>query len=122
MTDSHADISALLEETMLVLTPNDKPLTADAGADSLSNWIDLLQGVDNAADIVMSMKAVQAQLRQAQPVGLPDLLTGLAEKTQLLGMEVGPEGDMAPRLEALSGALRSTAGSLSGAETDRLKD
>jgi hypothetical protein len=111
-TESHADISALLEETMLVLTPQDQPLSTRTGADSLSNWIDLLAGVENADDVRTSLKALRDQLQSPHPAGLPDLLTDLADKTRVLGAELGPEGDMASRLEALSGALRTVAGSL----------
>ncbi len=110
------ETSALLDETMVVLTGDltsstAKPLDA---TDVIDSWLRQLRPGDNTDELVAGMEKLKSQLAHGKPDSgeLSVTMLSLAEQTRLMGTETGSEGEISTRLEALSAALRTTAGAL----------
>lgn len=110
------ETSALLDETMVVLTGNLISSTAEpkSGTTVLDSWLTQLRAGENTDELVAGLENLKTQLATDKPDSgkLSEGMFKLAEQTRLMGTETGSEGEIATRLEALSSALRTVAGAL----------
>lgn len=111
---SHEQSTELLDATMVVLEENGANLTPQSGTGIIDQWLVELRPVENATEIADLLERVKTQLKsdQIDVNELTQLLEALATQTTEFSTLMGSEGDIAPRLEALSSALRSLAGQL----------
>ncbi len=112
------EFADLLDETMAVLSPETIPTEAAAGTDVLTKWIDILREGINTKDLAQSLQALQATISApgATPADLEPVLQDLAYQVTELSANVGSEGDMVTRLQALASALQDLAGKLHAAQ------
>ncbi len=89
--------------------------TPKTGTGVIDQWLDELRKAENTTEIADTLERVKTQLvsDQINPSELSQLLETLATQTTEFSTLMGSEGDIAPRLEGLSSALRSLAGQLS---------
>ena len=105
--------ATLLDTTMDVLRTDVPTLTPQTGKGILDNWLNAVRQADNAHDLVDAMEELKTLLEAGtDPASIETALGKLADQTRLMSSTVGAEGELAPRLEALSSALRSLAGQL----------
>lgn len=106
------ECSTLLDSTMDVLGSDLTSKTPQNGTGVLDQWLTELHKAENAKAISSSLEQLKTQLEsdQINTAELVQLLETLATQTAEFSTMVGSEGDMAPRLEGLSAALRSLAG------------
>lgn len=105
--------TTLLDTTMDVLRTDVPALTPQSGKGILDSWLDAIREAENTHDLVDSMEELKTLLEaNAEPKSIETTLITLADQTRLMSSAVGAEGDLAPRLEALSSALRTLAGQL----------
>ena len=111
---SHERSTDLLDATMSTLEGDIANATPQSGTGIIDEWLEQLRKADNTADIADSLEQVKNQLKSGQinESELAQLLTDLSTKTQDLSTQLGPEGDVATRLVALSSALQTAAGQL----------
>lgn len=106
----------LLDSTMSVLQTDVSALTPQTGKGILDEWIAAVGEGENTTSLTNALESLKTQL-ESSPAA-PDIaaaLEQLADQTEKLSGTVGPEGDMATRLEALSSSLRTLAGQLANA-------
>lgn len=99
---------------MEVLETDVSTETPQTGSGIIDQWLEQLRQADNAQDIADTLERVKTQLRsdQINNSELSELLTQLSTQTAEFSTLMGSEGDIAPRLEGLSSALRSLAGQI----------
>lgn len=114
---SHEQSTDLLDATMSVLEENGTNSTPQSGTGIIDQWLVQLRPAENATEIADLLERVKTQLKsdQIDAAELSQLLETLATQTTEFSTLMGSEGDIAPRLEGLSSALRSLAGQLSHA-------
>ncbi len=112
------EFADLLDETMAVLSPETIPTEAAAGTDVLTKWIAILREGINTTDLAQSLETLQATISEpgATPTDLEPALQDLAHQVTELSANVGSEGDMVTRLQALASALQDLAGKLHAAQ------
>jgi hypothetical protein len=112
--NTHATATDLLDKTMATLAGGLSATDTQSGAEALNQWIAMLQAGENTSGLTDAMGTLKTQLsgKQPDPSVLRDLLTQLADQTREFSSTLGAEGDLAPRLEALSSTLRAAAGQL----------
>lgn len=112
---SHEESTTLLDATMRILESDITNETPQTGTGVVDQWLDELRKAENADDIADTLERVKTQLKsdQINASELSQLLETLATQTTEFSTLMGSEGDIAPRLEGLSSALRSLAGQLS---------
>ena len=115
--ESHEETTDLLDTTMTTLTTDVAAMTPQSGKGVIDQWIDTLSESENTKDIVNLLQQLKTQLESGEPnpEETGKILFDLATQTHELGVTVGPEGDMPPRLEALAATLQTTAGQLANA-------
>ena len=88
--------------------------TPQNGTGVIDQWLVQLSQAENATQITDTLEQVKTQLKsdQINAGELSQLLETLATQTAEFSTNMGSEGDIAPRLEGLSSALRSMAGQL----------
>jgi hypothetical protein len=111
---THEESSTLLDSTMDVLEGDLASLTPESGTGVIDQWLAQLNQAENTKDITSTLEQVkvQAEKNPADTGELAKLLETLARQTAEFSTLMGPEGDIATRLEALSSALRSLAGQM----------
>ena len=114
---SHEQSTELLDATMVVLEGDTTSITPQSGTGIIDQWLVELRQVENATEITDLLERVKTQLKSEQinAAELGQLLEVLATQTTEFSTLMGSEGDIAPRLEAVSSALRSLAGQLGNA-------
>ncbi|GAB3985628.1 hypothetical protein GCM10028807_01290 [Spirosoma daeguense] len=112
---THEQSTTLLDMTMDVLEGEVAGTTPQSGKGVIDSWLEQLRQTDNATEIADTLEQVKTQLEsnEIRKDELADLLTMLATQTAEFSTFMGSEGDIAPRLEGLSAALKSMAGQLS---------
>lgn len=111
---SHEASTDLLDSTMDILKGDLAQVSPQNGADIIDHWLDQLRQADNATEITGTLEQVKSNL-ESGPVNateLCQLLNTLATQTAEFSTLMGSEGDIAPRLEGVSSALRTLAGKL----------
>lgn len=111
---NHEESTDLLDSTMDVLETDVTNETPQTGTGIIDQWLEQLRQAENARDIADTLERVKTQLRsdQINAGELSGLLETLATQTTEFSTRMGSEGDIAPRLEGLSSALRSLAGQI----------
>lgn len=111
---SHEKSTDLLDATTSILESDITNETPQTGTGVIDQWLEQLRQSDNTKEIVDSLERVKTQLKsdQINADELSQLLTTLADQTAEFSTLVGPEGDIAYRLEGISSSLRSLAGQL----------
>jgi hypothetical protein len=111
---SHEQSTELLDATMVVLEGDTTNTTPQSGTGIIDQWLVELRPVENATEITDLLEQVKTRLKsdQIDAAELSQLLETLATQTTEFSTLMGSEGDIAPRLEAVSSALRSLAGQL----------
>ncbi|GAB3641636.1 hypothetical protein [Spirosoma arcticum] len=111
---SHEQSTELLDATMVVLEGDTTNITPQSGTGIIDQWLVELRQVENATEITDLLERVKTQLKsdQIDVAELSQLLETLATQTTEFSTLMGSEGDIAPRLEAVSSTLRSLAGQL----------
>ncbi len=105
--------ATMLDTTMDVLQTSVPTLTPLSGKGILDHWLDAIKQADNTHDLVDSMEELKTLLEaNSDPKSMETVLGKLADQTRLMSSTVGAEGELAPRLVALSSALRALAGQL----------
>lgn len=111
---THEESSTLLDSTMDVLDSELASLTPESGTGIIDQWLAQLNKAENTKDITSTLEQIKAQADK-NPVNtgeLVQLLETLSTQTAEFSTKMGPEGDIATRLDALSSALRSLAGQM----------
>lgn len=111
----HEKTTDLLDSTMEVLEGDVTNAAPQSGTGVIDQWLVQLRQAENATEIADTLERVQTQLKSSQINAheLSQLLETLATQTTEFSTLMGSEGDISPRLEGLSSALRSFAGQLS---------
>ncbi|MBD2702955.1 hypothetical protein IC229_20075 [Spirosoma sp. BT702] len=111
---THEQSTTLLDMTMDVLEGEVAGTTPQSGKGVIDSWLEQLRQTENAKEIANTLESVKTQLEsnQIRKDELSDLLSKLATQTAEFSTLMGSEGDIAPRLEGLSAALKSMAGQL----------
>ncbi|RYC68944.1 MULTISPECIES: hypothetical protein [Spirosoma] len=111
---NHEESTDLLDSTMGVLEADVTNETPQSGTGVIDQWLEQLRQTDNATEIADTLERVKTQLKsdQINTSELSGLLQTLATQTTEFSTLMGSEGDIAPRLEGLSSALRSLAGQI----------
>lgn len=112
---SHEKSTDLLDSTMSILESDITNETPQNGTGVIDQWLQQLHQSDNAKEIANTLERVKTQLKsdQINTSELSQLLEKLATETAEFSTRMGPEGDIAYRLDGLSSSLRSLAGQLS---------
>ncbi|MEZ0540719.1 hypothetical protein [Fibrella arboris] len=112
--DTHEEATDLLDTTMGALATEVTNLTPQSGKGVIDQWINTLSESENTKETVDLLQQLKTQLESGSPNPgeLHQILVDLATHTHEMGVKVGPEGDMATRLEALGAALQNVAGQL----------
>ncbi|MBO0950272.1 hypothetical protein [Fibrella forsythiae] len=112
--DNHEEATDLLDTTMGALATDVTDLTPQSGKGVIDQWISTLSESENTKEVVALLQQLKTQLESGSPnpSELQQILVDLATHTHEMGVKVGPEGDMATRLEALGAALQTVAGQL----------
>ncbi|QHV94521.1 hypothetical protein [Spirosoma endbachense] len=111
---SHEESTDLLDSTMSVLGTDFTTSTPQSGTGVIDEWLVELRKAENATEITTTLEQVKTELESGQinTTELSQLFNRLATQTVEFSTLMGSEGDIAPRLEGLSSALRSLAGQL----------
>ncbi|GAB3895691.1 hypothetical protein [Spirosoma agri] len=111
---SHEKSTDLLDSTMDVLGADSTTSTPQSGTGLIDEWLEELRKAENATEITATLEQVKTQLESGQvnATELSQLFDTLATQTAEFSTLMGSEGDIAPRLEGLSSALRSLSGQL----------
>ncbi len=112
--EAHEETSDLLDQTIETLQPGVMDLTPQNGKGILDQWITSLDGSENTRELVDLLQQLKTQLEAGEPNPdeMQQILLDLSTNTHEMSVTVGPEGDMATRLEALAATLQITAGQL----------
>lgn len=112
--ESHEETSDLLDQTMATLKPGVMEMTPQTGKGVLDQWIAALGEAENTHELTDLLQQLKTQLvaGDPNPGQMHQILTDLSTNTHEMSVTVGPEGDMATRLEALASTLKITAGQL----------
>lgn len=112
--ESHEETADLLDQTMDTLAPGVMDLTPQDGKGILDQWISTLGDAENTHELTDLLQQLKTQLEAGDPnpAELQQILLDLSTNTHEMSVTVGPEGDMATRLEALAATLQITAGQL----------
>jgi hypothetical protein len=115
--EDHEEATDLLDTTMVTLSTEVSDLTPQSGKGIIDKWINALSGSENTTEIVDLLQQLKTQLESGtpNPGEVQMILLDMATHTHEMGVKVGPEGDIATRLEALGAALQNVAGQLSNA-------
>ena len=115
--ENHEEATDLLDTTMVTLTAGITDLTPQSGKGVIDQWISTLSESENTKELVDLLQQLKTQLESGAPNSgeLQQVLLQLSTMAQEMGINVGPEGDITTRLEALGAALQNVAGQLSGA-------
>lgn len=115
--DNHEEATDLLDTTMVTLTTEVTDLTPQSGKGVIDQWINTLNGSENTKEIVDLLQQLKTQLESGtpNPGEMQQILLDLSNHTHEMSVKVGPEGDIATRLEVLGAALQNVAGQLSNA-------
>ncbi|MEZ0486109.1 hypothetical protein [Fibrella aquatica] len=115
--DNHEEATDLLDTTMATLTTEVGELTPQSGKGVIDEWISTLSESENTKEIVDLLQQLKTQLESGtpNPEEMQQVLLDLSGQAHEMGVKVGPEGDMATRLEALGAALQNIAGQLANA-------
>lgn len=115
--ESHEEATDLLDSTMVTLTTEVTDMTPQSGKGIIDRWISTLSESENTTEIVDLLQQLKTELESntPNPGEMQQILLDMATHTHEMGVKVGPEGDMATRLEALGAALQNVAGQLSNA-------
>ena len=99
---------------MDTLTPGVMDMTPQNGKGVLDQWIATLGDTENTRELTSLLQQLKTQLEAGDPnpSELQHILLDLSTNTHEMSVTVGPEGDMATRLEALAATLQATAGQL----------
>lgn len=108
------EFTDLLDETMAVLESETIPTEATPGTNVLTQWIDVLREGINTTDLTQSLETLRDTISEpgATPADLEPVLNTLVGQVTALSANVGSEGDMVTRLQALAAALQDLAGKL----------
>ncbi|GAB2518852.1 hypothetical protein [Spirosoma aerophilum] len=111
---THEEASTLLDSTMNVLEGDLATTTPQSGTGILDQWLAEISKADNTKDITSTLEQLKTQLKsdQINTAELVSVLETLATQTTEFSTMMGPEGDLAYRLEGLASALKSLAGQL----------
>ncbi|AQG81045.1 hypothetical protein [Spirosoma montaniterrae] len=112
---NHEESTELLDATMGVLEADITNETPQSGTGVIDQWIQQLSQADNTKDLTDTLERLKTHLKSEQTNSseLSQLLETLSTQTAEFSTRMGSEGDIAPRLEGLSSALRSMAGQIS---------
>ena len=112
---NHEEATDLLDTTMVTLTAGITDLTPQSGKGVIDQWISTLSESENTKELVNLLHQLKTQLESGAPNSgeLQQVLLQLSTMAQEMGINVGPEGDITTRLEALGAALQNLAGQLS---------
>ena len=115
--ENHEEATDLLDTTMVTLTTETTDLTPQSGKGVIDQWISTLSESENTKEIVDLLGQLKTQLESgASNSGeIQQILLELSTQAQEMGINVGPEGDVATRLQALGAALQNVAGQLTNA-------
>ena len=115
--ENHEEATDLLDTTMVTLTTEITDLTPQSGKGVIDQWISTLSESENTKEIVDLLQQLKTQLESGAPNSgeIQQILLQLSTSAQEMGINVGPEGDIATRLEALGAALQNVAGQLANA-------
>ena len=110
--EAHEQNSDLLDQTMATLRPGVMDMTPQNGKGVLDQWIKSLDGAENTRELTDLLQQLKTQLEAGDPNPgeMQHILQDLSANTHEMSVTVGPEGDMATRLEALAATLQITAG------------
>ncbi|QJD78631.1 hypothetical protein [Spirosoma rhododendri] len=111
------EFADLLDDTMQALAFDAIPSDAAPATDVLTRWTDVLGEGINTGELTQSLTALRATIAEpnASPADLEPLLNDLASQVTTFSANVGSEGDMVTRLQALATALQDLAGKLHAA-------
>lgn len=109
---THEDSSTLLDSTMAVLEGDLTSTTPQNGTGVIDQWLVELHKAENTKDITSTLEQLKTQLTSAQinTDELVKLMETLATQTTEFSTMMGPEGDLAYRLDGLASLLKSVAG------------
>lgn len=111
---NHEKSTDLLDSTMSILEADITTETPQSGTGVIDQWLQQLRQGDNTSEIADTLERVKTQLKsdQINADELSELLTTLATQTTEFGAQMGPEGDIAYRIDGLASSLRSLAAQL----------
>ena len=111
---SHEEVSTLLDATMGTLHADITNETPQTGTGILDQWLDQLREAANADALVNTMERLKTQLKSDQfnAKELSGVLDEVSKKTSEFSANMGSDGDIAIRLEAVASALRELAGQI----------
>lgn len=117
---SHEKSTDLLDKTMSALEGEPASAEPQNGPGLIGQWLTSLQEAENTKEVVSALEQLKTQLQNGSPdpKALSATLKTLADKTQILSTEVGPEGDLFTRLEGLSTALQQFSDKLLNQDTN----
>jgi hypothetical protein len=111
------EFTDLLDDTMQVLAFDAIPSDAIPATDVLKRWTDVLDEGINTGELTQSLNALRTAINEpnTSPSDMEPLLNDLAGHVTAFSANVGSEGDMVTRLQALATALQDLAGKLHAA-------
>lgn len=111
---SHEESTDLLDSTMNVVSGDLTNVTPQSGTGVIDEWLVELRKAENASELTDTLEQIKSELETGQinAQELSQLFDTLATQTLEFSTRMGSEGDIAPRLEGLSSALRSLAGQM----------
>jgi hypothetical protein len=111
---SHEESTDLLDSTMNVVSGDLTNSTPQSGTGVIDEWLVELRKAENASELTDTLEQIKTELESGQVNAqeLSQLFDTLATQTLEFSTRMGSEGDIAPRLEGLSSALRSLAGQM----------
>ena len=112
--ESHEEVSDLLDQTMETLKPGVMDMTPQNGKGVIDQWISALGDAENTRELTNLLQQLKTQLAvgEPNPGETQKILDDLSTSTHEMSVSVGPEGDIATRLEALAATLQATAGQI----------
>ena len=112
--ESHEEATDLLDTTMVTLTTEVNDLTPQSGKGVIDHWIGTLSESENTKEVVVLLQQLKTQLESGAPNAgeIQQILLELSTFSHEMSIKVGPEGDIATRLEVLGAALQNIAGKL----------
>ena len=115
--DTQEQATQLLDTTMVTLTADMADSTPQSGKGTVDQWISLLSGQNDTAEVVALLESLKTQLTSggANPGEMQQILLNLANHTQALLPALGAGSAVSLRLTALVSALQTTAAKLANA-------
>ncbi|GAA4399518.1 hypothetical protein GCM10023187_11500 [Nibrella viscosa] len=112
---SHEKSTNLLDATMTALEGEPASVASQESIGLVDQWIQALRDSENTREVAGALEQLKHQLTAGQPNPdeLYQTLKELADKTQFLSTEVGPEGDLFTRMKGLVTALQQFSDRLS---------